>query len=159
MENRNIEAEERKAGSKAARELRGALRSEISSVFKRRTGGLDKSNVTARYRDARLDRLVITSPHYSFKEHFGSSLSGNTPGHSRKPGNVKSFQRHLAGRTIPVAAHTRSGGAVASHNKGRNYESRNHIAKALNTSNALEELATALGNNRIVDITSRITFR
>lgn len=160
MENTNFEAQERKAGAKAASQLRAALRTEISSVFNRRSGALSKSTVGARYKDGALDRLVVTTPHYSFKEHFGSSLTGTTPTHARGGANVRSFQRYMGGglKVRQVAAHQRSGGAVASHVKGRSYESRNHIANALNATNALQELATALGTNRIVDITSQITF-
>ncbi len=158
MENRNIEADERKAGAKAARQLRAALRTEISSVFKRRSGNLEKSNVSARYREGHLDRLVLLMPHYSFKEHFGSSLPGTTPNYNRKGGAVKSFQRHIAGASVSVSAHSRTGGGVSAHVKGIKYESRNHIARALTSTNALEELATAIGQNRAVDITSQISF-
>jgi hypothetical protein len=130
----DIEAKERAAGLKAAAALRAAYRMQIKSTFKRNSGTLEKSNISPRYRQGRLDRLVITSPHYSFKNHFGSTKKGMTPVHSRK------------------------GKPVKAHSKNRQYKAFNHIALALKATNALEQLATDLGNNRAVLITSQIDF-
>ncbi|WP_222616889.1 hypothetical protein [Flavobacterium kayseriense] len=158
MENVNIEAEERKAGRIAAAALKASLINQIKNTFNRRTGALEKSTVLARYKSARLDRLVLNSPRYSFQTHFGSSLPGTQKATARKATSVKSFQRHLEGKVSQVQAHERKGGRVSAMRKNEPYRATNHIAKALNQSNALENLATALGNNRMVLITSQINF-
>lgn len=158
MANVDIEANERKAGSAARGALKASLLSEIRSTFKRRSGNLEKSNVTAKYKEGRLDRLVLNSPHYSFKNHYGSSLTGTQEATDRNGAAVKSFQRHLQGKTVQVQAHQRDGGNVRSLRKNRDYKAHNHIAKALKQTNALETLATALGENRMVLITSQIDF-
>lgn len=130
----DFEAKERAAASKAASALRAAYRTQITSTFKRGSGKLEKSNFLPRFRTGRLDRLVLTSPHYSFKNHFGSTKKGITPTHSRK------------------------GKPVKGHSKNRTYKGYNHIAEALKATNALEQLATDLGQNRAVLITSQINF-
>ena len=157
--NSNFEADERKAARKATRALTTSIRSVTKSTFNRVSGDMEESRVASRFRDARLDRLVMTAPHYSFKWHFGSSKSGVTKTQQRSPGDVKSFVRHLNGKSVQVNAHNRAGGSVSAHVKNINYKGRNHIADALNATNALETLATDLGENRIVDITSQIDFK
>lgn len=149
---------ERASGSKASGLLRNSLRSKIKSIFKRRSGDMEKSTVTARYRDGRLDRLVMTSPHYSFKEHFGSAKHGTTPQTQRKETAVKEFQRTVNGRTETVKSHVRKATTVQAHMKGINYKAKNHIAQALKQTNALDQLANELGDHRAVLITSQIDF-
>lgn len=157
-ENFDFQAHEKKAGSAAARALSASLKSEINSVFKRRSGAMAKSGVTTRYKDGRLDRLVLNSPHYSFKHHYGSTKSGVTGVTLRKATSVSPFVRHLNGQGVFVSAFNRSGGAVARHNKNIDYKSTDHIAKALKKTNALESLATELAENRMVEITSNFNF-
>lgn len=159
MFNPEFQAQERKAASKARSSLNVALRSSIKRKFKSRTGKMEKSNVTSRFRDGMLDRLVLNSPHYSFKNHFGSSLTGNTPETNRAETNVQAFVRKIKSKSISIEAHTRRATKVAAHNKGIQYKAYNHIADALKSSNALEQLATDLGNNRIVQIASQIDFK
>ncbi|MBN8565216.1 MAG: hypothetical protein J0M25_00590 [Flavobacteriales bacterium] len=134
MQDPDFEAKERAAAIKAAAGLRAAYRSQVTSTFKRGTGKLQKSTFSSRFREGRLDRLVLSSPHYSFKNHFGSTKKGITP------------------------AHTRKGKPVKAHSKNRTYKGYNHIAEALKATNALEQLATDLGQNRAVLITSQINF-
>lgn len=159
MFNPEFQDQERKAASKARSSLNVALRSSIKRKFKSRTGKMEKSNVTSRFRDGMLDRLVLNSPHYSFKSHFGSSLTGNTPETNRAETNVQAFVRKIKSKSISIEAHSRRATKVAAHNKGIQYKSYNHIADALKSSNALEQLATDLGNNRIVQIASQIDFK
>lgn len=158
MESINIEAEERKAGNLAKNALKAALISQIKSTFHRRSGTLEKSTVNSRMRDGRLDRLILNSPKYSFTQHFGSSLTGTQKTTERKGASVKSFQRHLEGMVTPVNAYERQGGIVKAFHKNINYKAQNHIAKALKQTNALDVLATSLGQNRVVLITSQIDF-
>lgn len=159
MDNPNFQASEKKAGAKAASALRSALRSSTIQAFKRRTGELEKNTkVSARYKDGTLDRLVLSAPHYSFKNHFGSTKTGFTGSSKRGPGNVKSFSRKMGDKTVQVKAHTRVGTFVVAHKKNRDYKAYGHISKGLQTTNALEVLATELGENRIVNITSQIDF-
>lgn len=159
MENNlNFESEERKAGRKAATALRNDIRNQIKRSFDRRSGNLEKSTVTSRYKDARLDRLVLNMPRYSFQSHFGSTKTGTQKQTTRKSGEVKAFVRHVQGKTINISSHTRSGGSVVGFNKKINYKAYNHIARALATTRSLENLATDLGNNRAVLITSQINF-
>lgn len=160
MQNSNFEAEERRAGQKAASALTSAVRSVSKSTFNRKSGAAERSRVTSRYRSGHLDRLVLNAPHYSFKNHFGSAKTGTTPPLSRDGANVRSFQRYMGGgrKVQQVNAHRRSGGSVEGHRKGINYKAFNHIANALKSTNALQQLADDLGNNRIVDITSQIDF-
>lgn len=158
MEIINIEAEERKAGNIARLALRQSLLNQIQSTFKRRTGTLEETNVTARFKDARLDRLVLVSPRYSFQQHFGSRLVGTQKTTERKGAAVKSFKRHLKGKVSQVSGHERKGGFVRAMKKNEPYTATNHIAKALKQTNALEDLATAIGKNRIVLVTSQIEF-
>jgi len=154
----DFQRKEKSAGRKATASLGTALRSEIGSTFNRQTGSMEESRFSSKFRDGRLDRIVLTSPHYSFKSHFGSSLSGQTKGFQRKAANVKSFVRHVRGVAQTVEAHTREGGSVRSFTKNRTYKAYNHISSALNATPALQNLATALGENRIVDIVSQIHF-
>lgn len=159
MENNlNFEAEERKAGRKAATTLRKDIRSQIQRFFHERSGDLAKSTVTSRYKDGQLDRLVLNMPRYSFQSHFGSTKTGIQKPTSRKGAEVKGFQRHVKGKTIDVQSYTRSGGNVVGFNKNRNYRAYNHIARVLQQTKALEVLATDLGNNRAILITSQIDF-
>lgn len=150
---------ERQAGSKAASSLRVTFRIFIKSRFDRRSGLMEKSTVTAKYRDQRLDRLILKAPHYSFKQNFGSTLRGTTEETHRRETNVKSFTRHVAGRSVEVSPHTRGAATISAHIKGINYKVHNHISAALKSTKALETLANDLGVNRIVDITSQIDFK
>jgi hypothetical protein len=154
----DIEQEERKAGTIARIALKASLISKIKATFNRRSGTLEKSTVLARYKQARLDRLVINSPKYSFTQHFGSTKTGTQKATTRNAANVKSFQRHLNEKVTQVGAHSRSGGTVSAFNKKERYSATNHIARALQQTNALEVLATSLGKNRITNITSQIEF-
>jgi hypothetical protein len=158
MEGINIEVQERKAGSIARAALTTSLMSQIKSNFNRRSGNLEKSKFNARYKNGHLDRLVLNSPKYSFTQHFGSSLAGTQKATERKGATVKSFQRHLEGMVTQVKSYDRKGGSVSAMNKKEPYKAYDHIAKALKQSPALENLATALGENRIVLIASQINF-
>ena len=158
MEIVNIEAEERKAGSIARVALKASLINQIKRTFNRRSGALEKSTVNARYKNGSLDRLTISSPKYSFTQHFGSTLTGTQKATERKATSVKSFQRHLEGKVSEVKTHERRGGSVRSMRKNEPYKATSHISKALQQTNALKNLATALGNNRVVLITSQIDF-
>ncbi|MBC5835829.1 hypothetical protein G6N05_05465 [Flavobacterium sp. F372] len=159
MQNTDITSLEKKAGSAAASSLRAVFRTSIKSTFKRRTGKAEKSNVSAKYRDGNLDRLTLSSPHYSFKNHFGSSKTGTTPSVSRAGGSVKSFSRHIKGNTVTVNAFSRSGGSVSAHRKGIRYKAYGHLANAMrNAQPALEKLATDLTENRAVIVVSKIDF-
>jgi hypothetical protein len=158
MEKVDIEAEERKAGKIAAAALKASLINQIKRTFHRRTGTMEKSTVLPRYKDARLDRLVLQMPRYSFQQHFGSSLTGTQKATERKGTSVKSFQRHLEGLVTQVESHDRSGGPVKAMRKNIKYSAHDHISRALKQTAALENLATALGKNRMVLITSQIDF-
>jgi hypothetical protein len=158
MEPINIEAEERKAGNIAKNALKVSLITQIQGSFHRRSGGMEESTVNSQMKDGRLDRLVINTPKYSFTQHFGTSLTGTQKPTERKGASVKSFQRHLEGKVSSVSAHVRTGGSVKAFNKNIDYKASNHIAKALKQTNALEVLATSLGENRIVLVTSQINF-
>jgi uncharacterized membrane protein YcgQ (UPF0703/DUF1980 family) len=107
MINFNMEAEERKAGSIARAALKASIVNQIKNTFKRRSGALEKSTVNARYKQGSLDRLTISMPHYSFKQHFGSSLTGTQKATEIKGANVKSFDRHLSSKTIAISSHAR----------------------------------------------------
>lgn len=156
MDTTDFEAEEKKIGSAAGRALTASFQNQIKKTFDRRSGNLDKTNVRPRYRDGRLDRLVISSPKYSFTTHYGSSKKGDTPETTRKSSEVRSFARHLENSVMDhqVKAHTRSGGTVKAHIKGIDYRATNHITKALKATNALQVLGTHLGNNRAIKILS-----
>lgn len=158
MERVDIEAEERKAGSIARVALKASLLSQIKSTFGRRSGVLEKSTVNAKYKNGSLDRLTISSPKYSFTQHFGSTLTGTQKATERKATTVKSFQRHLEGLAVQVKSHDRKGTSVRAMRKNEPYKATSHISKALNQTNALKDLATALGKNRMVLITSQIDF-
>lgn len=154
----DIEALERKAGNVARTALKASLINQIQRTFHRRTGNLLKSTVLARYKDGRLDRLVLNSPKYSFTQHFGSSLPGTQKPTERKGTNVKSFQRHLEGMVTDVKAHERKATSVRGFNKNEPYNAHDHLSRALKQTPALENLATALGNHRAVLIASQIDF-
>jgi hypothetical protein len=154
----DIEAEERKAGSVARAALRSSLLNQIKKTFSKRSGALEKSTVNARYKVGRLDRLVINTPKYSFTQHYGSSKTGTQKETSRKATSVKSFSRFIAGNTATVKAHDRKGGSVTAFNKNEPYKATDHISRAFKQTNALEVLATSLGQNRITNITSQIDF-
>lgn len=154
----NFEVEEKKAGSIARSALRSSYLNQVRGTFQRRSGNLEKSNFNTRYRDGRLDRLVLVTPGYSFKSHFGSTKTGTQKESHRNDSSVKSFTRHINGESIQITSHLRKGGTVKAFNKNRDYRATDHISKALKSTSALETLATALGNNRIVLITSQIDF-
>lgn len=154
----DIESQERKAGNVARTALKASLISQIHKTFHRRTGTLLKSTVLARYKNGRLDRLVLQSPKYSFTQHFGSSLSGTQKPTERKGTTVKSFQRHLEGMVTQVKSYDRKGGSVKGFNKNEPYGAHDHLSRALKQTPALENLATALGNHRAVLIASQIDF-
>lgn len=61
------------AGKAAARTLQKDIRSVINVETVKRTGLILKTKVTAKKdnRSGELDRLTISSPHYSFKLHYG----------------------------------------------------------------------------------------
>lgn len=158
MSTENSQQLERKAASVARAELKSSLLSAIRSTFKRQSGKMQQSTVTNKFVDGLLDRMSINSPKYSFTEHFGSDKSGTQGATSRSESEVKSFQRHLGSKVVPVAAHHRSGADVRAFNKNRRYLAKNHIARALNNTNALDKLATAIGESRAVIITSQIDF-
>jgi len=158
MEKVDIESLERKAGNTARAELRSSVLAQIRNTFHKRSGNLEKSTVNTRYKGGLLDRLVLNSPRYSFQSHFGSDKYGTQKPSAREGAAVKSFQRHLKGKTIDIQSHERSGGAVVAFTKNRNYKAYNHISRALQQTQALENLATALGNSRAVLITSQIDF-
>lgn len=154
-----MQTSDRKAGSAAANSLRAAFRTSIKSTFKRRTGTMEKTNVSARYRDFNLDRLTVTSPHYSFKSHFGSTKTGTTPAVSRSGASVQSFTRHINGKNVTVSAFSRSGGNVTNHRKGMRYKAYRHLSNAMRMAQpALEKLATELSENRAVIVVSKIDF-
>lgn len=154
----DIEAQERKAGSIARAALKASLINQIKRTFYKRTGDLLKSNVTARYKEARLDRLTIQTPKYSFTQHYGSTKRGIQKASNRDGGSVKSFTRHLNGNAFEVKAYSRKATTVKGFNKNRKYETRDHLTRVFKETNALEVLATSLGNNRITNITSQIKF-
>lgn len=152
------EQKEREAGQRAAVALKTALRAKIGSTFKKRSGLLSKSTVSAKYREGRLDRLTIQSPHYSFKLHFGAAQKAKTPSFDREQHDVNSFSRVVSGKNQTVKAHKRKNSKISAHAKGVKYKAYNHIADAIKSSNALEVLATELSENRAVKISSQINF-
>lgn len=160
MENNDFEAHEKKIGSAAARALSASFRNQIKKSFDRRTGALEKTNVRARYKEGRLDRLTINSPKYSFTTHYGSAKKGTTKETNRRSTEVRSFARHLENSVIDheVKAHSRAGGKVKAHIKGINYRATDHIAKAFRATNALDVLATELGSSRAVKILSQFDW-
>lgn len=155
-----FESDEKKAANIARAALKSSLINQIKRTFHRgKTGKLLKeSNVNSRFVLGRLDRLVLNSPRYSFQSNFGSTKSGFQKSGSRRGGSVKSFVRHLDGKKIEVHSHDRQGTTVAAFDKNIRYKTRNHISRALKQTKALENLATALGENRIVLISSQIDF-
>ena len=160
MNNNDFEAKEKLLGNAAAKALTASFQNQIKKIFDRRSGNLDKTNVRPRYKEGRLDRLVISSPKYSFTTHYGSSKKGTTPETTRKGSDVRSFSRHLENSVMDnqVKAYHRSGGTVKAHVKGIDYKATNHIVKAFRATNALNVLATQLGSSRAVLIVSQIDF-
>jgi len=158
MEALNFLEEEKKAGNVARLALKQSLISQIKKSFKKRSGTLEKSNVTTRYVDGRLDRLVINTPKYSFTQHYGSKKPGTQKPTERKATSVKSFQRHLEGMVTEVDAHERKGTTVKGFLKNEPYPAHEHLSRALKQTNALEVLATALGESRAALVTSKIYF-
>lgn len=158
MSNSDFLEKERISGNKAARALQQSFRSKIAEIFKKDTGESLKSTFSARYREGRLDRLVLKAPHYTFKQHYGSILTGTTPSTHRKETIVSAFTRYVNGEAQEVVTHRRRATQVKAHIKGIDYKATNHIAEALRKTSALETLATELGENRIVLITSQIDF-
>lgn len=155
----NFETIERNAGNVARASLQASYLSQIRRTFRRgKTGKLEKSSVRTKYRSGWLDRLILVSPKYSFQEHFGSNKTGTQKETQRRAGNVKSFIRHRKGKSETVRPHRRSGGSVKAFNKNRRYTAKDHITRALRNTNALEVLATSLGENRIVLVASQINF-
>lgn len=158
-ETNNWQDKENRSGRKAAALLKNALRSRISQKFKRRSGAMDRTNVSAIFRQGRLDRLAITSPKHSFIQHFGySEPNENVKATTRKPGFVKSYFRDgvMTGRS--VRNYSRKGGFVSHYTRNISNENKDHISDALNSSNILENLASELGENRAVFVTSQINF-
>lgn len=154
-----FEVNERKAGNIARIALKDSFLSQLRKTFERgKTGNLERSTVNTRFRAGRLDRLILKSPRYSFQSHFGSSKTGTQKPSNRREADIKSFTRHVKGKKIEISSHRRSGGSVAGFNKKIKYRARNHISRTLNETKALENLATALGENRIVLIASQIDF-
>ena len=154
----NIEAQEKKAAAKARVALKSSIINQIRATFKKRSGNLEKSNATTRFKDARLDRLTIQSPRYSFTQHYGSNKTGSQKATTRSGGEVRSFDRFLNGKNQSVKSHRRNTTTVKAFNKNEPYRATNHLGKALRQTNALETLATELGENRITNITSQIEF-
>lgn len=154
----DIESLERQAARRASAALRSSIVAEVGSTFSRRSGLMARSSVQSRFRDGRLDRLALVMPHYSFKLHFGSDKRGNTPSTTRRKASVKEFRRTVLGVGQTVRPHERGGGSVRAHVKNINYRAFNHIARAMSRTNALEQLATDLSENRAVVITSQIQF-
>jgi hypothetical protein len=158
MQDPNFEAKERAAGLKAAAALRGAYRNIVKSTFKRKSGTEEKSNFSPRFREGRLDRIVMQAPHYSFKKHYGSTKTGTNKASKRSAHAVKAHTRQYEGMVRTVRAHNRRATTVGPYKKNIDYKAYNHIAMALKASNALNQLATELGQNRIISITSQIDF-
>lgn len=158
MQDPNFENKERAAGLKAAAALRAAYRTIVKSTFKRKSGSEEKSNFSPRFREGRLDRIVMQAPHYSFKKHYGSTKTGITKTTNRSGHSVKAHTRQYEGMVRSVRAHNRKATVVVPHKKNIDYKAYNHIAMALKATNALEQLATELGQNRIIQITSQIDF-
>jgi hypothetical protein len=75
--NQNWQELERRAATRAAAALRSSMRSVIGETFTKRSGQMEESNVSARFKNGLVDRLVITSPRYSFIEHYGFEQKQN----------------------------------------------------------------------------------
>lgn len=78
------------AGVKAAKHLQGALRTAIGAETIRHTGAMMKTRATAKKEkpDGRLQRIVIASPHYSFKLNYGfEGIKSNGVSMNLKPTN------------------------------------------------------------------------
>lgn len=63
---------EKKAGQKAARQLRTQLRTILGNVTVKQTGTLlRKSGAGTRMKFGELSALTVFAPHYAFKQHHG----------------------------------------------------------------------------------------
>lgn len=81
---------EMEAGITAAKQLQGAIRAEISTETVKRTGAMMRSKVQAfkSKTSGLLDRITISSPHYSFKLNYGfEGTKSNGISMSLKPTN------------------------------------------------------------------------
>lgn len=158
-QNENWQEQEKVAGSKASSSLKTSLRSVIAERFTKRTGQMQRTNVTARYLHGQLDRLVIYSPHYSFIRHYGFSVPAEKVKAHERPGTfVRSYARggFVAGRM--VHAYARGAAQVKSFARNASLEETGHITEAITRSNVLESLADDLASSRAVYVTSKIRF-
>jgi hypothetical protein len=64
--------------------LKASLLNQIKTTFTRRSGDLEKSNVSARYKGGGLDRLAVSHAWVFLSESFGSTLPGNQKISERK---------------------------------------------------------------------------
>ena len=62
---------EKKLGATAAKKLTVGIKAAINNSTTPITGLGLKSKATAKYKNNRLQRLVIEAPHYIFKQHYG----------------------------------------------------------------------------------------
>jgi len=62
---------EKKVGKEAANRLTNSLRGAVRYTTKPKVGLAMKSSASAKYKNNRLQRLVIQAPHYIFKQHYG----------------------------------------------------------------------------------------
>lgn len=154
MANDNWQEIEKRAGLKAARALRNALRSEISRAFRNRSGQIRKTNVSARFNRGLLDRLVITSPRYSFPQHYGYHWPDEVvKPHNRRANSVKShFRGGALGTGKIISSYFRKGSRVFSYRRDIENKPKEHFSAAIIDSNILETLATDLAESRSVKI-------
>lgn len=153
-ENLNWQEQEKAAGSKAASSLGSSLRSVMSEKFNLRTGQMQRTTVRPRYIGGQLDRLVITSPHYSFIRHYGFSANEKVKAHTRPGTFVRAYSR--GGFVKMVQGYARGGGAVKSFTRNVSLEGAGHISEAIERSNVLETLADDLASSRAVNVISKI---
>lgn len=73
MASDNFSELEKRAGRKAALQLRKSLKNLITKGFETTQGNsaILKSTVLSKNKGGELQRLVIKMPHYGFKHHFG----------------------------------------------------------------------------------------
>jgi plasmid stabilization system protein ParE len=64
-------AAEKRIGKTAASKLQSELRTVIRLLAEKKSGEAQASRVTPKYKNERLQRIVIQSPHYVFKLHYG----------------------------------------------------------------------------------------
>lgn len=64
-------AAEKRIGKTAAKKLTSEMRTVIRLSTEKRTGDAELTDVRAKYKNERLQRLVIQAPHYVFKLHYG----------------------------------------------------------------------------------------